>query len=138
MEEKAYELGQEIFIVNFLTPDYFSENIPAEELDSNYKKYRDILVKIPYYDWTYQMQALLDQDIYQTTNHSLNEAKKRIKADIMIIVNQQDHIVNPRPSIEFAKSLNTQLMILNSNCGHNAFGCEQEKISKRIIDFLNN
>jgi len=137
MEKKAYGLGQEIFMLNFLTPDYFRQNVGAGQFDSFFSKTQELLCKISFYDWTYQMLALLSHDIYKTKNKTEVDAGQVIKADVMIIVNKQDHIVNPFPSMEIAKHINARLVELNSICGHNAFACEQEKISVEVKLFLN-
>ena len=136
LQEKAFELGQEVFITNFLTPEYFIKNVKPENYDSFYSKTQKLLCKISFYDWTYQMFALLTQDIYRTTNNSIEDAGKLIKAEILIIVNIQDHVVNPHPSMEITKYINARLVELNSYCGHNAFACEQEKISEEVKLFL--
>lgn len=132
----AFHLGVEVFILNFLTPEYFQENITLSQYDSKYNELEKLLVKIPYYDWKYQMKALLTQDIYTVSGKSLDEMNNIIVADVLIIVNEQDHAVNPGPSVDFAIKVNAELYNINSYCGHNAFGCEQEKISNRIISFL--
>jgi homoserine acetyltransferase len=53
-------------------------------------------------------------------------------------VNKQDHLVNPLPSIEFAKMLHAQLIELDSDCGHRAHTCEMKRIGTAVAAFLEN
>jgi homoserine O-acetyltransferase/O-succinyltransferase len=72
-----------------------------------------------------QTQAILTQDIAAA-----------VHVPALIVVNRQDHLVNPMTSIQFAKLLKTQVLELDSNCGHRAHRCEQAKIGKAVDDFL--
>jgi homoserine O-acetyltransferase len=72
-------------------------------------------------DWNdtyYQLKALIDHDIAKPYNGSLAEAAKQVKAKMTIIVEQQDHLCNPAPSIAFSKLLPATLVVLNSDAGH--------------------
>jgi homoserine O-acetyltransferase len=55
---------------------------------------------------------------------------------VFIVINRQDHLVNPLTSIQFAKLLKAQVLELDSNCGHRAVRCEQLKIGQAVADFL--
>ncbi|MHC1739163.1 MAG: alpha/beta fold hydrolase [Ignavibacteriaceae bacterium] len=81
-----------------------------------------------------QTQAMLSMDIIG--DRTFEEAAKRIKARLFIIVSATDHIVNPTPGIEFAAVMKCRLLVLENNCGHGAVSCEMERVSKEIADFL--
>jgi homoserine acetyltransferase len=61
-----------------------------------------------------QMEAVIKHDITKTTNGSLEEAAKTIKAKTLIIVVKQDHTVNAILSKKFATMINAQFMEIDS------------------------
>ena len=90
-------------------------------------------------DWNdtyYQMAAIVGHDIAKPWNGSLREAANHIKARMLIISSQQDHLVNPLPAIAFAKMVPAKLVILNSDLGHQAPNFSDQVMSKSIIEIL--
>lgn len=90
-------------------------------------------------DWNdryYQMKAILVHDISKNYHGSLQEAAKHIKAKMLIISSQQDHLVNPLPAIEFSKLLPAKLLVLNSEDGHVAPNFSDPAMQKAIVDEL--
>ena len=67
---------------------------------------------------------------------SLEEAAKRVHAKALVVASQQDHMVNPGPALEFAKLLGAQTLLLTSDCGHLAPGCEADKVDPAVEAFL--
>ena len=47
-------------------------------------------------------------------------------------------MVNPGPSLAFARILKAKTLELSSDCGHFAFFCEQKKIREAVASFLTN
>jgi homoserine O-acetyltransferase len=91
------------------------------------------------FDWNNevrQLQALISHDISKSTGGSLTKAAETIKAKMLIIISQQDHLMNPIPSKNFATLVSAELIILDDNCGHIANGCESQKLNKAMQDFL--
>ena len=70
-----------------------------------------------------QRQAIIAHDIPGKFGLSLEEAAKKVRAKLLIVVSTQDHVVNPRPAIEFAAAINAPVVNLNSPCGHQSFTC---------------
>ena len=85
-------------------------------------------------DYLRQLQAMLTQDI--THGGSIYTAAKQVQAKMLIINAQQDHMVNPIPALAFARLKQARTLVLTSDCGHMAPGCEQNKVSNAIGDFL--
>ena len=81
-----------------------------------------------------QIQAILTQDI--ANGSSLEQAATTVHVPMLIIANRQDHLVNPMTSVKFAKLVKARLVELDSNCGHRAHPCEQQKIGQAVMDFL--
>jgi homoserine O-acetyltransferase len=70
-----------------------------------------------------QRQAIIALDIPGEFGLTLEQAAKRVRAKLLIVVSAEDHVVNPRPAIEFAAAVNAPVVILNSPCGHLSFTC---------------
>ena len=96
----------------------------ADDLDAN--------------DTLRQIQALLTADVTAPFAGSLPTAAAAVRAKTLVIVSNQDHLVNPLPSIEFAKLLHAPLIELESDCGHRAVSCEMKRIGAAVAAFLEN
>jgi homoserine O-acetyltransferase len=59
-----------------------------------------------------------------------------IKADILVIVAAQDHVVHPSSASQLAKKLEAPLVILMGNSGDTAFFCESKKVKTAVTNFL--
>ena len=94
----------------------------ADDLDAN--------------DTLRQIQALLSMDVAAPFAGSLERAAAQVKCRSLVIVNRLDHLVNPLPASEFARLLHSQLIELNSDCGHRAHGSEMKPISQALAAFL--
>jgi homoserine O-acetyltransferase len=70
-----------------------------------------------------QRQAIIALDIPGELSMTLEQAAKRVRAKLLIVVSPQDHVVNPRPALEFAAALNAPVVNLDSPCGHQSFTC---------------
>jgi homoserine O-acetyltransferase len=82
------------------------------------------------------MKAIIGHDIARLYNSSLKEAAAHVKAKMLIISSQQDHLVNPGPAIEFSKLLPAKLILLNSPAGHLAPNFGDPEVKNSIIEML--
>jgi homoserine O-acetyltransferase len=85
-------------------------------------------------DYLRQLQAMIGQDIAH--GGSLYDAAKKVRAKVLIISSMQDHMVNPLPALGFAKLIHAQTLVLQSDCGHMAPGCEIGPVTAEIAKFL--
>lgn len=83
-----------------------------------------------------QMRAKMAHDVASTFGDSLEQAAKRVKAEVLIIVSANDHIQRPESAAEFARLIAARIVKLNSDCGHLANDCEAELIAKEVNIFL--
>lgn len=83
-----------------------------------------------------QIQALLSTDVAASFGGSLQAAANVVRAQLLVIVNRQDHLVNSLPASEFASLLHAQVIELDSNCGHRVHSCEMQRISQQVAAFL--
>src|SRR5260370_1961520 len=70
-----------------------------------------------------QRQAIIALDIPGEFGLTLAQAAKRVRAKLLIIVSAQDHVVNPRPALEFTPAANAPVINLNSPCGLQSLTC---------------
>ena len=121
------------FSLMFTTPAYMlkNESIPQVE-----KSIAEPDWPLDPNDTIRQIQALLSQDVAAPFGGSLARAAAQIHAAVLAIVNRQDHVVNPATAIELMKLLRGKLVLLDSDCGHRAFSCDQVRIRQATADFL--
>jgi len=111
-----------LFAMNFDSPSYRSTHTPTEEFE---KFFRESQASDP--DATdannslWQIRAILGHDIAQ--GGKLEDAAGKIKAHVYPINAAQDHLVNPAPSLAFAKLRKEKVTILDTDCGHSALRC---------------
>ncbi len=74
-----------------------------------------------------QLQAMMTNDV--AAGKSLADAAKSLKVRMAIVTSQQDHMVNPAAAIEFANAARVPLLVLTSDCGHLANGCEADRVN---------
>lgn len=75
-----------------------------------------------------QLDAMMTHDISMRFNGQMSGAAKAVKAHMLIIVSNSDHMVNPHPAMVFAELLLNVPMQLDSTCGHLAPGCREEQV----------
>ena len=85
-------------------------------------------------DYLRQLQAMIAHDIAH--GGALSTAATKIKAKMLIVNAQQDHMVDPLPALGFATLIHAQTYVLESDCGHMAPGCEIGTLSPVIDRFL--
>lgn len=123
------ELTSPAFRVRTTTPVQFPEFIRETEaagtgFDAN--------------DWIRQAQAMMAQDVTAPFGGSMARAVQTVKAKMLIIPSKNDHMVNPSPALEFARLRHARVLLLTSDCGHLATGCESAKIDATVAAFLTN
>jgi homoserine O-acetyltransferase len=85
-------------------------------------------------DRLYQLEAMIHHDIAH--GGSMEDAAKSVRAKVLVVASEQDHMVNPGPALEFAKLLGAKTLLLTSDCGHLAPGCEANKVNPAVQAFL--
>jgi homoserine O-acetyltransferase len=87
-------------------------------------------------DWHRQLEAMLVHDVAKKDHGSLEQAARRVKAKMLVVVAAQDHMVNPAPAERFAKAAGAELVVLDGPCGHAAPDCELEKTLAAVKPFV--
>ena len=83
-----------------------------------------------------QVQAMMALDLASGFGGSMERAAASVKAKLFVIVATEDHVVTPGPAMEFARLNHSKLVILESDCGHQAPSCESKRVNQAVADFL--
>lgn len=75
-----------------------------------------------------QLEAMMSLNIAKNFNGQMYAAARAVKAKMLIIVDNQDHMVNPRPALIFAELLLTNPMQVDSLCGHLGPECRKDLV----------
>ena len=130
----AIKRAYDIHNLNMYTPSFFARTQSPDSVKVYMNK--EYAKMIDPGDYSAAAKAFIQHDIYISSKSDLGEIKDIIKADVLVIVSQQDLIVNPISSIAFSKALNYELLELTGDCGHIAPWCESEKVKKAVSSFL--
>ncbi len=66
----------------------------------------------------------------------MEKAAAAVKAKVLVVVGANDHVVTPVPAKEFAKLIGAELLVLDSDCGHQSPACEEAAVVARASAFL--
>ncbi len=70
-----------------------------------------------------QRQAIESLDIPGEYGSTLEQAARRTRAKLLVVLTVQDHIVNPGPAQAFASAIGAPVLTLDSPCGHLSMDC---------------
>ncbi len=87
-------------------------------------------------DWLRQLQAMMSLDVSADFGKSMEKAAAAVKAKMMVVPSEQDHMVNPGPALEFARLAKAKVLRLTGDCGHLAPDCEKGKLRPAVREFL--
>ncbi len=136
-EEAIMKAIADITELNIRTPDYYVAHMKPEnyyrDMSENQKGFAKIF---NVYDWRSQLEAMIHHNVSAPYGDNMETAAARVKAELLIVVNLQDHMVNPHPAISFAKLINARTLILNNDCGHLGPSCETARVDSTINSFL--
>ena len=82
-----------------------------------------------------QFEAIMVHSIIKK-NSSMDDAVKGIKAKLMVVAATQDKVVSPDLPIQFADLAKFPKVVLEGECGHNAYKCEKDKLGPELNKFL--
>jgi homoserine O-acetyltransferase len=83
-----------------------------------------------------QVEAMMSLDVAAQFGGSMGRAAAAVKAKVLVIVAKFDHVVTPGPATEFAHLMHAGLLELEGDCGHQAPGCESDRIQPAVNEFL--
>jgi homoserine O-acetyltransferase len=86
-------------------------------------------------DWLWQLRAMMGHNVGGNPV-DFEGAARAVNAKLLVVAGLRDHMVNPRPALQFARFANARTIELDSDCGHLAPSCEAAKIYPAVRKFL--
>jgi homoserine O-acetyltransferase len=121
--------------MNLATPAYYARSHPREKFAADYAEYAvKGIGPFDANDWLYQLEAMIHHDVAH--GGELKDAAKRVKARVLVVVNAQDHMVNPKPALDFGVLLGAKTLVLDSDCGHLSPLCAAVEVNPLVEAFL--
>ncbi len=119
------------------SPAWLVENIDQNEFETYMLKFDGIHKNIFTLDnYRSQLVAMISHNIFRHYNNSIEETVNTIKANMLVMVNKTDHLVNPIAAQDFAANSDTELVLLDNNSGHLGIGVELKYCGKTIREFF--
>jgi homoserine O-acetyltransferase len=125
-----------IHSMNLMTPAGYARENPPDKFNAEYTGYfKKGILPFDANDWLAQLEAMIHHDVAH--GGSLDEAAKKVKAKALVVVVAQDHMVNPKPALDFAAQIGARILVLDSDCGHLApFRCKASETNPAVREFL--
>ncbi len=117
------------------SPEWIHQNRPAAAM-GDYLKHADARKGMDPRDYAAQLRAMLGHDVTRRFGGSYEKAGAAVRARVLVIAAEQDHMVNPLPSLEMAAVAGFEVLRLKTNCGHLATRCEDARIAAAVREFL--
>jgi homoserine O-acetyltransferase len=134
---KSPPLGavQAIHQMNLTTPADYARIHPPDKFLSDYVGYLTTGV-LPFdaNDWLAQLDAMIHHDVAR--GGKIEDAAKRVKAKVLVVAAAQDHMVNPKPALDFAALIGARTLVLDSDCGHLSNTCKAGIMNPAVRAFL--
>jgi homoserine O-acetyltransferase len=115
------------------TPEYRNQVTPRDKVEDFFAQ-AEAPQLIDANDRMGQLRAIMTQDVIG--NRSLAEVARSAKAKFLVIVNAEDHLVNPQPALDWAAAIGAPVYISHGSCAHLIMNCDAEAVSTRVRRFL--
>jgi homoserine O-acetyltransferase len=126
---------QAIHDMNLTSPAHFAHEVTPDKFPGKQAGYMSKgILPMDANDYLSQLEAMIHHNVAH--GGSLEDAAKKVKAKVLVIVATQDHMVNPGPALDFAQRIGAKTLVLESDCGHLAPGCEADKVNPAVREFL--
>jgi homoserine O-acetyltransferase len=131
----AAPVAELIWQLNLTTPANYARTHTIAQFEADYAKAETAGIE-PFdaNDWLAQLDAVMHLDIAH--GGTMVDAAKRVRAKVLIVNSAQDHMVNPKPALDFAALIGAKTLVLESDCGHLAVGCEAATLNPAVRAFL--
>jgi homoserine O-acetyltransferase len=126
-----YEFGELLLT----TPKHYNQKVTREQLFAQLKR-SESDPAFDANDKIRQAQAMMALDVSQDFGGSMERAAAAVRAKTFVIVSRFDHVVTPEPAREFARWLHSQILELDSDCGHLAPSCDAPRVNQAVARFL--
>ena len=115
------------------TPEYRNQATPRDKLEDFFEQ-AEASQPLDANDRLWQLRAIMTQDVIG--NRSLADVARSTKAKFLVIVNANDHLVNPQPALDWAEALHAPVYVSHGACAHLIMNCDGEAVASRVRQFL--
>ena len=122
---RGLAISEEIGAMNETSPEYRVQHTKPQEFDAFLAELKKGAVGDGGLasDQIRQRQAIITMDIPGEFGGTLDQIAKRVHSKLLVIVSPEDHLVNPKPALDFAAAIGAPVVTLDSPCGHQSFTC---------------
>lgn len=131
--EPALRLANLIGALVVTTPEYRNRETPRDRLPA-FLQSAGAQQPSDANDRVWQLRAIMRQDVIG--ERTLQQAAQATSAHFLVIVNAEDHLVNPHPALDWAAALWAPTYISHGDCAHILMSCDAEAVSSRVRTFL--
>ncbi len=85
-------------------------------------------------DRVWQLRAIMRHDAIG--DKTIAEVAKASPVHFLIVVNANDHMVIPKPALEWAAAAKSEVYISHGACGHLIMNCDAATVAPKVQDFL--
>lgn len=134
--EAALQLSAGLGALHIRTPGWMVENLPEGDypdlIAANVESARSYGLenRVP------QLKAMIGHDITANFDGSIDAVAGVLQAELLIIVDTGDLMVNPAPSRRFAAVAGASYREFDSGCGHLLSVCNKEQVAALVNNFL--
>jgi len=127
--------GAEFLAIILSTPDEFNRHHTREQVSAEMDQAK-FTTGFDSNDKIRQLQAIMALNVAAPFDGSMERAANAVKARALIIVALKDRAVVPKPALDFANLIHAKTLVLESDCGHIANGCEEHLVNSTVAEFL--
>lgn len=122
---RGIALAEEIDSLNLTSPAYRTAHTKTDDFEGFLAEIRKSASGEAgaVIDQIRQRQAIMSLDVPREYGLPLEQAARRVRSRMLVIVSPQDHMVNPGPALEFAGAIGAPVVTLDSPCGHRSLSC---------------
>jgi homoserine O-acetyltransferase/O-succinyltransferase len=115
------------------TPEYRNQATSLDKLEEFFAK-TEAQQPIDANDRLWQLRAIMTQDVIG--NRPLAEVARAARPKFLIVVNAEDHLVNPQPALDWAEAAGAPVYVSHGSCAHLIMNCDAQAVSSRVRRFL--
>ena len=118
------------------TPDYFVENVHADETEEYVRNYQAQSAQHNLDNYLVQTRAMTTHDVLGLAPFEDRHQQGQMQEKLLMIGFENDHMVNPQPAKALAVKLGSRYVNLPTNCGHMGSVCKNAEIADIVHAFL--
>ncbi len=118
------------------TPTDYNRRKTREQVFTDLAKAQNDAHRFDANDKIRQAQAMMKLDVSRDFGGSMELAARAVKAKVLVVIAKYDHVVTPRPALEFGALIHARILDIDSDCGHLSTSCESHLLNIMVSDFL--